>query len=634
LQEVATQQTAPVGGTCRVANGYAIPCNDVAVAKYSPAGQLIYISYLRGSGDQNAKRVAVQEQFGSIFQAPAENVYLTGETSSPDFPVTPTAFQKTYAGAPAPDPENYVVSGDIFVAKLDGNTGALLYSTYLGGPAADFAWDLHAVPGADFYVVGSASSGLPVTNRTSPPAACPHYGCEAGFAARFDRNSGALRYLTYLPYNSVKTDVDSAGNLYFTGASDASTAFAAKLDGAGMAVLYTTYFRGATSLQGYEIAVDSQSSAWVSGIGGTGVQGTVGATYFLAKLDAAGKQVYHSPFIEAQISVDPSDNLVLVDVDAGSDSTTVKTPGGYLTTGCGPGYLAKIDPGGMVVLARVMDSNGSPIGFDNQGRLVVSTYQGIASIDLTSGPRAWTTCVYDSASMSGRAMVAPGEIVTVIGAGLGPASGVSSQVDAEGRAPTSLAGTRVLFNGVPGPVLYAQDGQVNAIVPFGAAPGTAMNVQVEYQGSPLPPLSAGVTATDPYIFTSDGSGTGQALAFNQDGTLNNPANPALLGSLMTIFVDGLGATSPASVEGAVSVSTDARPVANVAVWLAGPSPATVLYAGPSPGSLSSVTQINLRLPTALTGYASSWPLSGMPILIVVDGVYLPRGVTIAVALPQ
>ena len=166
--------------------------------------------------------------------------------------------------------------------------------------------------------------------------------------------------------------------------------------------------------------------------------------------------------------------------------------------------------------------------------------------------------------------------------------------------PTVTGGTEVLFNGVPGPVLYAQDGQVNAIVPFDISPGSSLTVQVSYQGQPLAPLTVPVSAAQPGVFTVDGSGAGQAVAVNQDGTLNSLANAASGGSIVSVFVNGLGATSPASVEGALATSTAPQPTAVYTVSLFGP-PTEVVYVGPSPGSLSSVTQINLRVPSVQAG---------------------------------
>ena len=581
----------------------------------------------------------MRQRFGSSLQVPDENVYVTGETDAPDFPVTANALQKTLAGPNTPG--SFPSHGDIFVASLDGNTGALTYSTYLGGPNADSASDLLADSGTGIYVIAPASLGLPVTNSTFKPVACTY--CEAGYAAKIDTSTGALRYATYLPGNSVNAAVDAAGNLYFTGYAGSdfpatpgayqtsiaagSDAFAAKLNTGGTALVYATFYSGRSAYQGSQIAADSQGNAWITGSGDP--PGTAGSGYFLIKLDSTGsKLLYSTPFLHGTIAIDPSDSLI---VNApGPENLTVSTPGGYLTSGCGFGFLAKLDPNGTVTLARVLNQDGELIGFDASGNAVMNSGSGITSVSLAAGPRAWTTCVFNSASMARPNSVAPGEIVTLIGAGMGPPAGVSFQLDAQARVPMSVGGTRVLFNGVPGPVLYAQEGQVNAIVPFGVVPGTTMTIQAENQGQALPLLNAAVTTTQPDFFTLDGSGRGQALAFNQDGTPNGPSKPAPLGSILTVFVTGLGVTIPPSVEGELATSTAPKPAANAGVILAGPSPAQILYIGPSPGSVSSVTQINLRLPSTLTGNASSFSLLAMPMMVTIDGIYqITQTVTVA-----
>ncbi len=87
--------------------------------------------------------------------------------------------------------------------------------------------------------------------------------------------------------------------------------------------------------------------------------------------------------------------------------------------------------------------------------------------------------VVNAATFRGGA-VAPGEIVTIFGTGLGPAALAPAQY-VDGRLPTSVGETRVLFDGTPAPMIYASAGQVSAIVPYSASGST--RVQVEYQGT-------------------------------------------------------------------------------------------------------------------------------------------------------
>ena len=90
--------------------------------------------------------------------------------------------------------------------------------------------------------------------------------------------------------------------------------------------------------------------------------------------------------------------------------------------------------------------------------------------------------------------VAPGEIVTIYGAGFGPPALAVAQY-ADGQLPTSVGETRVLFDGVAAPMIYASAGQVSAIVPY-AVSGSAQ-VQVEYQGTATAPVAVPVAGAAP-----------------------------------------------------------------------------------------------------------------------------------------
>ena len=107
--------------------------------------------------------------------------------------------------------------------------------------------------------------------------------------------------------------------------------------------------------------------------------------------------------------------------------------------------------------------------------------------------------------------VAPGALVTILGSGLGPDSGVNSAFDASGRMPTSLAGIQVLFDGVAAPLFYVQAGQLTAQAPYTLAGKTTTNVQVSYRNVVVGSASVAVTAAAPAIFPA---------VVNQDGSIN------------------------------------------------------------------------------------------------------------------
>src|SRR5262249_6808070 len=135
-------------------------------------------------------------------------------------------------------------------------------------------------------------------------------------------------------------------------------------------------------------------------------------------------------------------------------------------------------------------------------------------------PRISWECIVNAASLEGGG-VSPGEIVTIFGSGIGPLQPMAQQLTSEALVATRLADTRVLFNGVPASILYASDGQTNVIVPRGLADSKTVSVQIEYRGVLSDAVSVPLLAARPGIFTSDGSGRGQALARNEDGSVNS-----------------------------------------------------------------------------------------------------------------
>ena len=190
--------------------------------------------------------------------------------------------------------------------------------------------------------------------------------------------------------------------------------------------------------------------------------------------------------------------------------------------------------------------------------------------------------------------VAPGEIVTLFGTQMGPAKLAYFAPDQNGKIGTTLAGTRVLFDGVAAPVIYTQAGQVAAIVPFGVG-ANSTKVQVEYQGKTSPALDVPVTDTTPGIFTANSGGDGQAAAINQDGTFNSASNAASRGAVLTLFLTGHGQVNPSGVDGAIVTGTPPKLVAGVEVWI-GHVPSQIQYAGVAPQSTNGLMQLNVVVP--------------------------------------
>jgi len=220
--------------------------------------------------------------------------------------------------------------------------------------------------------------------------------------------------------------------------------------------------------------------------------------------------------------------------------------------------------------------------------------------------------------------VAPGEIVSLFGTAIGPPTAASLSLTNPRLIANSLVGVHVLFDGIPAPVLYAANGQVNAVVPYAVAGEPTTQIQVEYLGVLSPPVSLPVAATSPAVFTLNSTGTGAGAILNAaDESVNSTANPAARGDWVSIFATGAGATNPAGVDGLLPAGPSYQPAAAVTVKIGGVA-CQSNYAGAAPGYVSGLVQINAQVPAGVT------PGPDVPVVVTVGGTNSQSGVTLAV----
>jgi len=242
---------------------------DGFLVKFAPLGNgegdLLYSTFLGGSGDDHAMAVAVDS---------AGEAYITGYTNSADFPTTPGGFDISISGY------------DAFATKINptgGGSADLLYSTFLGGSGFDAGYGIANDTAGNAYVHGSTTStGFPVTpgafdTRKAGPATSPD-----GFLTKLNPAGSSLVYSTFLggkgsenPSSTSRygIDVDSAGDAYVHGQTSSTDfpttsdgydrsyngvadAYLTRLNAAGDALVYSTYLGGSASDQGWSIYVD------------------------------------------------------------------------------------------------------------------------------------------------------------------------------------------------------------------------------------------------------------------------------------------------------------------------------------------------------------------------------------------
>jgi hypothetical protein len=349
---------------------------DLFVSKLSPSGAaLVYSSYLGGSGDDVGLGIAVDA---------SGSAYVAGYTTSPDFPVA-SAFQATSGGAT-----------DGFVAKLSASGSALVYSTYLGGGADDQAQAVAVDASGRAYVTGQTFS-------PNFPRSAPLQGTFGGerdaFVTKLATAGNALLYSTFLggSYDDFGQGiaVDGAGNAYvggYTFSTDFPTvnplqatgaagfyadAFVSKINGAGLALVYSTYLGGSADEQAYGLAVDASGSVTIAGYTSSSDLPTVAAIQpkfqggntdgFVSRLDPSGSSLVFSTYLGGS-----GDDLIYGLAGNGLGRVHVT---GYTTSADFP--LTKFPP--QATLAGGYDAFAAALA--PTGSLLLSTYLGGSGTD-------------------------------------------------------------------------------------------------------------------------------------------------------------------------------------------------------------------------------------------------------------
>ncbi len=254
--------------------------SNAFIAKFNSIGQLVFATYLGGSGTDYTAGIAVDSGF---------DIVVAGTTNSGNFPTNGSnaAFQAT------------PVSGGqhVFVSKLDPTGRTLLYSTYLSGSGADIASGIALDPGGNAYVTGTTTS---TESQTGFPSTVGAYQVSSKSTNQFfftkvnpnASGSSSVPYSTYFGGSSPSTGgvmgggvaVDGSSNAYITGGTNFTDmpllnayqatndggydVFVAKINPAGVTgtqLLYATYLGGSGDDIGYGIAVDSGGDAYITG---------------------------------------------------------------------------------------------------------------------------------------------------------------------------------------------------------------------------------------------------------------------------------------------------------------------------------------------------------------------------------
>jgi uncharacterized protein (TIGR03437 family) len=541
------------------------------VTKLSSAGKLVYSVLAGGTGSTNASAIAV-DGTGSV--------YVAGNTSARDFPVTPDAVVST---------------GNVggFVLRLSAD-GSLAAATYLS--------EAFSSPGA----VLADGGGLSVAGAGAAPGApAPREGTYPAFVARLDSSLTHILSTAYIEgTNSAVRPTglaaDAEGNLYLAGETSGPD--------------YIPSPGAYASPRPIVSCTDNRYTAY-------------GGDVYLVKLSAADRTPVYRALLRAPcgmhagtIVLDRS-GAVFLALSTGN-GMPLRTPfvGG---PACGASLLSSAvaqitADGSSLQFATYLHNCDVPaIATTRDGTVYVGA-SGASSSD-SAGVLRWTPAAPPAVALdrianafSGDvASVVPGGLYTLSGSGLAPAS-IDLTLKPSQDLPRQLGGVRVLFDGIAGSIVQVAIGRVIVAAPaelpaLGRSMPGFTDVQVVSNGVASNAVSMPVAKSAPGLLTQDypnpQTNFPDAYAVDEDGAPNGPDHPAAPGSTITLYATGLGATIPPVDPGAVARSASPSPVVPVysswATW--GPTgnpPAELVHT--VPGVVNSVFEVKIKIPNPVT----------------------------------
>lgn len=321
---------------------------DAFVAKFDNTGKnLVYFTYLGGSAEDGGLDLAID---------PLGNACVAGFTLSPNFPTRNALYPRmnslfnTTVG---------IYDADAFVAELNTNGSALIFSTYLGGTNTDIADGIALDGDGNIYLTGLTGSGDFPTTNALPGQTAFSGGLFDAFVTKLAPGGTSLIYSTFLGGPGLDEGqgiaADTNGFAYVTGFTGSTNflittnafdavlnhsenlisydGFVTKLSPGG-SLVYSTFLGGTNDDYGYRIRTDGLGNAYVAGttlsqdflntisnvpgLQQIGSPAIVSFDAFLTKLDPTGVPVFSTVFggdstdIAWDLAVDGQGNTFLV----------------------------------------------------------------------------------------------------------------------------------------------------------------------------------------------------------------------------------------------------------------------------------------------------------------------------------
>jgi hypothetical protein len=486
-----------------------------------------FATYLGGSGDDQANAVAVDA---------AGNTYVVGFTDSPDFP-TAAAAQSTYRGG----------AQDAFVAKLDPS-GAVVYSTYLGGSGQDNAAAVAIDAAGNAYVTGfTGSRDFPVLDAAQGANA----GAFNAFVAKLSP-SGALLSSTYLGGRAGDFGsgiaVGADGDVTVAGVATSpdfppgpalqpatgggADAFVVRLDGQTAGVTFAARLGGSGNDGATSVVVDAEGGVYVSGVTSSADFPTARAAQaayggglfdgFAAKIDAARGRLNYATYLGGsgddrayRLAVGADGSAVVVGDTDSADLRTARALQPDLA-GAVDAFVAALDRSGALAVATYLGGSGvdgaTAVALDGAGGVHVVGFTGSSDFPSSDAEPAGG---FDAFA----ARLAPAG-TAVLGSTYFGGSGTDA-----GFGVAVGAGGEIVMGQTDSPDLPTSGAAQPA---FGGGASDVFVAALEAPPSTGPTISGAAVRGNKLIVTGAGFDAGAAILVDGRGlkTRNDPRSPA------------------------------------------------------------------------------------------------------------
>jgi len=601
--------------------------NEGFLTKVNPSGAIVYSTFVTGPSATQITGLALNS---------AGEVYVTG-MGGPLYQLSNNQAQQG------------------FIMKFDSTMTKVLLSLYGSGGGL-----IQLDSQSNMYIAGTAlpnfTNDKTGTVLTLPPLSATAF--QPTHDARFCLTFGSgpspggsypcrYQYVSKLGPTGVVLWATYVDGTY------GATVHGMSVDSAGNVIV-----AGTTNSDDYPVTADAFQTQYAAAappfpvIPGSSYRDPPPATGYVTKVNATGTGLLWSTYFGGSsidnvtgMAVAPNGDIVISGRSTSSDLPTLTgTP-----DGCRPapgqelGFVSRIAPDGATAgptqpiagapscsyLTCQINSDYTsfsatwPVAMRADGTALTAGTNGtVAAVNFAADNRI--ACLTDPADNVQLRTVAPGQLLSIFGPNLAPATPF---IPAGGIAPSS-SDFGVFFNGVAAPILYSDGQQINVQVPFEIAGQSSVQMQVLDKQVPLTlaeTRTLAVVDRQPAIFLTPAAENSPfswytvcggtvaigkaALALNSDGSVNDCANPAAAGSVVTLFANGLGQVTPALSTGVISAAPAATLTPNVDALdpNLGPIATTTRTV---PGALTALAQMQFRIPLGAKGPYAITPQVG------------------------